>query len=323
MQPKRKRIAILNDYQRVALSFADWSSLDAEVVPFHGDFTDETELLEALTDFDVLCVMRERTPLRRNVLKKLPRLKLIASTARGNASIDMEAASELGIAVSWTDHPAYGASELCWALIMAATRRIPTEASALRSGGWQTQVGMDIHGRTLGVVGLGNFGKAVARVGRAFGMNVIAWSQNLDPAIAAEEQVQAVDKLTLFREADIVSIHLVLSDRTRGIVGGDEIALMKPTALLVNTARGPIVDEPALVEALMANKIAGAALDVFEQEPLPEDHPFRHLPNVLATPHIGYVTEDTYRMFYGQTVQNIAAWLAGTPIRTVLPALRK
>jgi phosphoglycerate dehydrogenase-like enzyme len=266
-------------------------------------------VIERLRPFDVVCVMRERTPLPREILQQLPNLKLIASTGPRNASIDSQAAIDLGIAVTATGYDSTPTIEFTWSLILANMRGIDREAASLKAGGWQTGLGSNLRGKTLAVVGLGNIGKEVARIGFAFGMKVIAWSQNLTEETASAAGATLVDKQTLFREADIVTVHLVLSGRTRGLIGASEFALMKPTARFVNTSRGPIVDEAALVEALQARRIAGAAVDVFDVEPLPRDHPFRKLKNVLATPHIGYVTEDLYRTFYGDAATSIVKWL--------------
>jgi phosphoglycerate dehydrogenase-like enzyme len=253
--------------------------------------------------------MRERTPLSREILQQLPRLKLITSTGPRNASIDMQAAAERGILVTATGYDSTPTIELSWALILASARHLAWEVDSVRHGGWQTRIGVNLRGKCLGVVGLGNIGKEVARIGLAFGMTVIAWSQNLTTEIASTAGATFVDKHTLFREADIVTIHLILSRRTTGLVGAAELAFMKPTARLINTSRGPIVDQAALIEALRARRIAGAGLDVFNAEPLAAHHHFRTLDNVLATPHIGYVTEDLYRTFYGDAADSIAAWL--------------
>jgi len=307
------RIAVLDDYQGVALSMADWSVLDgrASVTVFNDHIADIDALVTRLLPFDIVCVMRERTPMTRAVMERLPKLRLIASTATRNASIDVKAAEERGIQVVHTGYSSVPTIELTWALILAGARHLVDENSSLRGGGWQRFIGEDLGGRTLGLLGLGNIGSAVAQIGQAFGMTVIAWSQNLtaDRAAAAGAVLVAKDKL--FRHADIVSIHLVLSGRTRGLVGEAELALMKPTARLVNTSRGPIVVEADLLEALRKGKIAGAAVDVFDQEPLPLDHSFRSLPNLLATPHIGYVSRGLYERFYQDTVDNIAKWLDG------------
>jgi phosphoglycerate dehydrogenase-like enzyme len=305
------KIAILDDYQDVALRLADWSDVrrHAEIIVFNDHAGEPSAVIERLRPFDVVCVMRERTPLPREILQQLPNLKLIASTGPRNASIDSHAATDLGIAVTATGYDSTPTIEFTWSLILANMRGIDREAASLKAGGWQTGLGSNLRGKTLAVVGLGNIGKEVARIGLAFGMKVIAWSQNLTEETASAAGATLVDKPTLFREADVVTVHLVLSGRTRGLIGRSEFALMKPTARLVNTSRGPIVDEAALIEALQARRIAGAAVDVFEAEPLPADHPFRKLENVLATPHIGYVTEDLYRTFYGDAASNIAKWL--------------
>jgi phosphoglycerate dehydrogenase-like enzyme len=305
------KVAILDDYQDVALRLADWSGVRrrAEITVFNDHLADPAALVERLRPFDVVCVMRERTPLSRDILQQLPRLKLIASTGPRNAAIDMRAAAERGIVVTATGYESTPTIELSWALILASARQLAREAASVRDGGWQTRVGANLRGKYLGVMGLGNIGKEVARIALAFGMTVIAWSQNLTREIASAAGATLVDKEALFRQADIVTIHLILSRRTSGLVGAAELALMKPTAWLINTSRGPIVDQAALIETLQARRIAGAALDVFDVEPLPADHPFRRLDNVLATPHIGYVTQELYRTFYGDAAASIAAWL--------------
>jgi phosphoglycerate dehydrogenase-like enzyme len=313
------QVAILDDYQGVALAMADWSRIRerAGITVFRDHISDPVQIIARLSPFDIVCVMRERTPLPRAVLEKLPGLKLIASTGQHNAAIDMAATRDLGITVCGTRSSSTAAASLTWALILAHLRNLPAETASLRNGNWQVTVGADVNGKTLGVLGLGRIGSLVAQVGRAFGMDVIAWSQNLTADATDPLGVRLVDKDDLFRMADILTIHLALSDRTRGIVGRRELALMKPSARLVNTARGSLVDEDALVEALRTQRIAGAAIDVFDVEPLPRAHPFRTLDNVLATPHIGFVTEDTLRTFYSQTVENIKAWLDGAPIRVL------
>jgi phosphoglycerate dehydrogenase-like enzyme len=305
------KIAILDDYQNVALKMADWSAPSgrAEITVFNDHVADTSALVVRLLPFDVVCVMRERTPLPREVLQHLPRLKLIASTGSRNASIDMGAAKELGITVTATGYRSSPTIELTWALILASLRGIVYENNSIRNGGWQKSVGQDLSGKILGVVGLGNIGGQVARIGLAFGMKIIAWSQNMTSEIAEAAGVRLVSKDELFRQADIVTIHLILSGRTKGLVGAAELGLMKPTSHLINTSRGPIVDEPSLIKALRSHAIAGAAIDVFDEEPLPAEHPFRSMDNVLATPHIGYVTEGLYGTFYGDTVANITAWL--------------
>lgn len=305
------KIAILDDYQNAALKMADWAALSgrAEITVFNDHVSDPSALVERLLPFEVVCVMRERTPLPREVLQHLPRLKLIASTGSRNASTDMGAAKELGIAVTATGYRSSPTIELTWALILASLRGIVHENNSIRNGGWQKSVGQDLSGKILGVVGLGNIGGQVARIGLAFGMEIIAWSQNMTPEIAEAAGARLVSKDELFRQADIVTIHLILSGRTKGLVGAAELRLMKRTSRLINTSRGPIVDEASLIKALRSHAIAGAAIDVFDQEPLPSEHPFRSMDNMLATPHIGYVTEGLYRTFYGDTVANITAWL--------------
>src|SRR5580704_11904107 len=308
---ERFRIAVLDDYQHVALSLADWSVLDgrATVTVFNDHLADSDAVVERLQPFDIVCVMRERTPMTRTIIERLPKLRMIASTGTRNASIDLKAAEERSVQVVHTGYTSAPTIELTWALILGSARNLVAESASLRSGGWQQTVGDDMAGRTLGVLGLGNVGGAVARIGAAFSMKVIAWSQNLTNERAAEVGAALVSKDELFQEADVVSIHLVLSSRTRGLVSAAELALMKPTARLINTSRGPIVVEADLVAALTDKKIAGAAIDVFDQEPLPPDHPLRALPNLLATPHIGYVSRGLYERFYQDTVANIRNWL--------------
>jgi phosphoglycerate dehydrogenase-like enzyme len=310
-KPKRFRIAVLDDYQNAALSLADWSVLDerATVTVFNDHLADSDAVVDRLQPFDIVCVMRERTPMTLTIIERLPKLRVIASTGGRNASIDLKAAEERGVQVVHTGYTSAPTIELIWAVILASARNLVAENASLRSGGWQQTVGDDMAGRTLGLMGLGNVGGAVAKIGAAFGMKVIAWSQNLTTERAAEVGATLVSKKELFREADVVSIHLVLSDRTRGLVGAAELALMKPTARLINTSRGPIVVEADLIAALTEKKIAGAAIDVFDQEPLPLDHPLRKLPNLLATPHIGYVSRGLYARFYQDTVANIRRWL--------------
>jgi len=305
------KIAVLDDYQNVALSMADWSALDgrAAITVFNDHVADPDAVVARLQPFEIICVMRERTPMARAIIERLPNLRLIASTGPANASIDLAAAGERGVQVVHTGYWSAPTVELTWALILADARHLVTETAAVRGGGWQQSVGEDLNGRTLGLLGLGNIGSAVARIGKAFGMNLIAWSQNLTAERAAAADAVLVPKEELFRQADVVSIHLVLSRRTRGLIGAPELGLMKRTARLVNTSRGPIVDEAALVDALRKGELGEAAIDVFDQEPLPSNHPFRQLPNVLATPHIGYVSRSLYQRFYQDTVENIRKWL--------------
>ena len=305
------KVAILDDYQSVALQTADWSPVAAraEITVFTDHVAEPDDLVARLEPFDVVMVMRERTPLPRAVLERLPRLKMIASTGPFNASIDMEAATARGIHLSTTGGSVASTVELTWALILAGARNLVREAVSVRDGGWQTSVGLELSGRTLGILGLGRIGSRVARIGAAFGMTVIAWSQHLTPEAASEAGAAHVDRDTLFGTADVLTVHMKLSDRSRGLVGARELAAMKPTALLVNTSRGPIVDESALIGALRARDIAGAALDVFDTEPLPEGHPLRILDNVIATPHIGYVADRPYGIFFRDAVAAISDWL--------------
>ena len=313
------RIAVLDDYQGVALSMADWSPVgeDAEVVPFAYHLAGEDEAVRALADFDVVCMMRERMRLTGDVIARLPRLKLIIFTGPRTDAIDLEAAADRGIPVCNTaSRPGVApAGELTWALVLACARNLPAEFANAREGRWQTTVGTELHGKVLGLLGLGSLGAVVARYGRAFGMEVIAWSQNLTDARAAEQGATRVEKDELFARSDVLSIHLKLSDRSQGLVGARELSLMKPTAMLINTSRGPIVDEAALLDALRGRRIAMAGLDVFDTEPLPADHPIRALDNAVITSHIGYVTGEAYRNFFGGMVEDIAAWRAGAPIR--------
>ena len=316
------KVAVLDDYQGVALRMADWSSLsaDVEVQVFTEHLSDASDLVSRLRDFEIVSCMRERTRFGSNVLSRLPNLRLLVTTGRGNAAIDLDAATDLGIVVCGTDGLGYPTAELTWGLILALLRNIPQEVAAVRGGRWQTAVGDDLNGKTLGILGLGRLGSRVAAIGRAFEMSVIAWSQNLTADVATQHRAILVSRDELFARSDVLSIHLVLSARTRGLVGERELGLMKPTAYLINTSRGPIVDESALVSALQARSIAGAGLDVFDEEPLPKGHALRRLDNAVLTPHIGYVSRDTYEVFYGQTVQGIAAYLAGRPTRVLNPA---
>lgn len=311
----RMKIAILDDYQNAAMSFADWESLDADIAVFTTPFADSDEVVRRLAGFDVLVAMRERTGFPAEVLERLTDLRLLVSTGPVNAAIDVAAARKLGITVCGTGYVSHPTAEHTWALILGAARNLLDEADSVRSGGWQVSVGTGLHGKTLGVLGLGRLGSAVARVGQAFGMTTIAWSQNLTAEKAAEYGVRAVTKEQLFAESDVLSVHLVLSERTRGLVGAAELRSMKPSAILVNTSRGPIVDEDALVAVLREKRIRAAAIDVFDTEPLPADHRLRSLPNALVTGHIGYVTRELYETFYKDSVEDIAAFQAGNPIR--------
>lgn len=312
------RIALLDDYQGVALKMADWSPLHAHAIAVFCDHTEEENALVArLHDFDIVVAMRERTPFPRPLLERLPKLRLLVTTGRRNASIDMSAATRLGIVVSGTRGSGTSTGELTWGLILALLRNIPLEDRAVREGQWQRTVGVGLEGKTLGVIGLGNIGAQVARVGQAFRLRVVAWSQNLTAARAAEGGATLVSKEELLRTSDIVTIHLVLSPRTRGLIGAGELALMKPTAFLVNTSRGPIVDEDALARALNQGAIAGAALDVFDREPLPPGHSLLTAPNTVLTPHIGYVVRENYQTYFADVIENIQSLLSGSPVRVI------
>ena len=314
------RVAILDDYHGVALSMADWGTLPPEcrVQVFRDHLTDLDALADRLRDFEIVTCMRERTPFGRDLLERLPNLRLLVTTGMRNAAIDLEAATARGVVVCGTaGGPEGPPAELTWGLALALVRHIPREDVATRRGHWGTTVGMSLEGRVLGVLGLGRLGAKVARVGVAFEMSVIAWSENLTAERAARCGAALVTKDALFARSDIVTIHVQLSERTRGLVGARELGLMKPTAYLVDTARGPIVDEPALVDALRARAIAGAGLDVFDREPLPPDHPFMRLDNTLLMPHAGYVTEEQYRIRYRDTVEDVAAYLRGAPLRVL------
>ena len=314
------RCAILDDYQNAALAMVEWGAVagDLEIEAFADHVGDEDALARRLAGFAVVVIMRERTPFARALFEKLPDLKLLVTTGSTNPSIDLEAAADHGVVACGTgslDHPT---AELTWGLIIALVRRIPLEDANLRAGGaWQRSVGVDLKGKALGIVGLGKLGVQSARIARAFGMEVLAWSQNLTARRCVEAGAALASKDTLLGRADVVTVHTNLSRRTVGLIGRRELALMKPTAYLVNTSRGPIVDEGALIEALRDGTIAGAALDVFDREPLADDHPLRSLENTVLTPHLGYVTEDNYRVFYGLAVEAIRAWLDGAPIRVL------
>jgi phosphoglycerate dehydrogenase-like enzyme len=307
------RIAVLDDYQGVALKLADWSAVKqrAEVTVFQDHVSTDKEVIERLKPFDVVCVMRERTPLTREIISALPKLKLISSTGPGNASIDLNAAADHGVEVRHTRYMSSPTIEFTWSLLLSAARDIPRQHLSLRNGGWQTSIGADLRGKTLGILGLGSVGSGVAKVGLAFGMNVIAWSQNLDSQTAEAQGVKRVTRDELFSMSDFLSIHVRMSERTKGLVGKAELALMKPDSFLINTSRAPIVDEEAIVDALTAERIARYAVDVFAEEPLPANHFFRESPRVFATPHIGYVSENLYKWFYIDTVQNVEQWIAG------------
>jgi phosphoglycerate dehydrogenase-like enzyme len=314
------RIAVLDDYQQVASTSADWGALPAgaEVTFFSDHLDDEDAIVQRLRDFDVVALMRERTPFPRSLIERLPQLRLIVTAGMRNASLDIAAATEHGIAVCGTDGGSgFATAEHTWGLILDLARHISVEDAAVRAGRWQSTIGTDLRGQTLGVLGLGRLGSAVAKVGLAFGMDVIAWSQNLTTERAVAVGVTRVERSELFVASDILSVHVVLSDRTRGLIGAAELAAMKPTAYLVNTSRGPIVDEAALIAALHSGQIAGAGLDVFDREPLPDGHPLLSAPRTVLTPHIGFVTEQTYREWYASMIEDIRAFLAGVPIRVL------
>lgn len=314
------KVTVLDDYQRVALSSADWSSVatraEISVVDRH---LDGEALVDALADSEVIVLMRERTAVPSTLLDRLPALRLIVTTGPFNAAVDVGAAVQRGIVVCGTGGDVQPTVELTWALILGLARSVAAEDTALRAGGWQTEVGTGLSGKTLGIVGLGRIGRGVARIASAFSMETVAWSQNLDPEEAAARGVKPVSKTELFASSAVVSIHLVLSERSRGLIGRAELETMRPTGLLVNTSRGPIVDEEALVDALTQGRLAGAALDVYDTEPLPADSPLRRAPRTLLTPHIGYVTRELYSRFYREVVEDVTAYWDGSPIRVIEP----
>ncbi len=317
------RVSILDDYQGVALAMADWAPIRSRGIDIAVErfpFVDEDAAVRALADSEIVCAMRERTPFPKSLLDRLPKLKLLITTGMRNASFDIETLKAKGVTVCGTGGPGGGnedTAELAWGLILGAARRIAEDHALMRQGGWQTRIGHRVAGKTIGLLGLGRLGSAVARVGIAFGMKAIAWSQNLTAEKAAAQGVERVEKDDLFRRADVLSVHLVLSPRSRGLVGAREIGLMKPSAILVNTSRGPIVDTDAVIAALKAGRLAYAGFDVYDKEPLPADHPLRSAPNVILTPHIGYVTDENYRSSYPQIVENILGFLDGKPVRVI------
>lgn len=325
------RVAILDDYQQVALASADWSGVRerAEIYVFTSHIARTEALVSALEPFDVIVAMRERTPFDAERLGQLPRLRLLVTTGMSNPSIDVAAAAARGITVCGTGSVSSSTAELTWGLILALLRHIPTEDRWMKQagraggaafgvgGGWQQTVGTGLDGKRLGVIGFGRQGRRVAEIGRAFGMQVVAWSQNLDPAAAEQAGVSPVSKPELFASADVVTVHYKLSDRSVGLVGAAELALMKPSAVLINTSRGPLVDSGALLAALRSGGIAGAALDVYDEEPLPLSSPLRTAPNVVLTPHLGYVTDEAYRVFYGDAAEDIVAFASGSPVRVL------
>jgi D-3-phosphoglycerate dehydrogenase len=316
----RCRVAILDDYQNVALKLADWAKLghQVDITVFDKPFVSSDEAVYALKEFEIVCAMRARTQFNREVLTALPNLKLLLTSGMRNAAFDMDAAKERGITVCGTGGFGNATASLTIGLMLELTRHIGLENARMHAGEpWQITMGEDIEGKTLGVVGLGKLGTKVAAIAKTLGMNVIAWSQNLTPEACAAAGVSYATKEDLFATADIITIHLLLSRRSRGLIAAADLARMKPTSYLINTARGPIVDEAALLDVLQKRKIAGAGLDTFGQEPLPVDHPLRRLDNVVLTPHLGYVTAENYRRYYGDMVEDIAAWLKGAPVRVM------
>lgn len=314
------RLAILDDFQNVVLSVSDWSAIEdrVEITVFDDHLDEVSEVARRLEPFEIVVVIRERTKFPRALLEKLPNLKLLVTGGMRNRGIDLAAAGEFGVTVCGTESLGSPTSELTWGLILATVRNIPAQVQAVHDGGWQLGLGPGLEGKTLGVIGLGRLGTAVARVGLAFGMDVAAWSQNLTNERCAEHDVRFVATLeALLAQSDIVSIHLVLSDRSRGTIDAEALSHMKPSAYLINTSRGPIVDEDALIEAVKGGKIAGAGLDVFDIEPLPADHPYRNTAGIVATPHLGYVSRENYQKYFDQGIENIDAWLKGAPIRVM------
>jgi phosphoglycerate dehydrogenase-like enzyme len=312
--------AILDDYQNAAMGLADWSPVakDVEIKVFNKPFVDQDEAIKALQGFAIIVGMRERTPFPRKMIEALPNLKLLITTGARNNSFDIKACAERGVTVCGTGSVGSPTTGIAFGLMLELTRRIGFENARLKAGeAWQVTIGRDLEGLTLGILGLGRLGQRSATVGKAFGMNTIAWSQNLTAEKAQAAGAQLVSEEDLFRKADIVTIHLVLSDRSRGLVGAKELGLMKKTSYLINTSRGPIVEEKSLIAALQAKSIAGAGLDVFDVEPLPLDHPFRKLDNVVITPHLGYVSEQNYRKYFPDIVEDIRAWLDGNPVRVI------
>ena len=317
------RVALLDDYQGVVLEMADWNTLprETQIQVFRDHLADIDAVAERLKDFEIVVIVRERTPFGRALLERLPNLQLLITKGMLNAAIDLDAATDLGIMVCGTGGFGYPTAELVWGLIIALLRHVPREDAAIRQGLWQTTVGLTLEGKVLGVLGLGQLGSRVATIGAAFGMSLIAWSQNLTAERATQFGATLVTKDELFAQSDILSIHLRLSDRTRGLVGTHELSLMKSTAYLINTSRGPIVDETALVQALQNRVIAGAGLDVFDQEPLSSGYPFKRLDNIVMTPHLGYVTKEGYQVFYGESVEDITAYLLDKPVRVLNPSV--
>jgi phosphoglycerate dehydrogenase-like enzyme len=319
--PTLSRLAILDDYQGVALQLGPWDRLPKElaVEAFRDTLTDQDALARRLAPFDALLIMRERTPFPAALLERLPNLKLLITTGGRNRSIDLAACAARGITVCGTGNFGHPTVEITWGLILNLARRLPQEMASLRAGCWQSGLGHTLEGKTLGVIGLGNLGSRVAKVGAALGMKLIAWSQNLTAERAAAVGAERVEKEALLERADVVTLHLILSERSRGIIGAAGLARMKHSTLIVNTSRGPLIDQAALIAALAEGRIAGAGLDVYDQEPLPPGHPLLTAPNCLLTPHLGYVTEENYRAYYQGAVEAVLGYLAGSPVRELKP----
>jgi phosphoglycerate dehydrogenase-like enzyme len=315
------RLAVLDDWEGAAGDFVDWRAElpEAEVTVFTDHLDDEAELAERLAPFDAVMLMRERTPVTAALLRSLPKLRLIVTTGMRNRALDLDAAAGLGVLVCGTQGLQWAAPELTWALILALARDIPRADASMRAGRWEPTVGIDLHGATLGMVGLGRLGGQVASVALAFGMSLIAWSPHLTAERAAAHGAALVGKRELFERSDVVSVHMILADSTRGLVGAAEIAAMKRSAVLVNTSRGPLVDQDALLSALADGRIAGAGLDVYDQEPLPAGHPLRSAPRAILTPHLGYVTAGTFASFYREAARDVRAYLDGSPVRVINP----
>ena len=312
------RCAILDDYQNVATKLADWNIPGVEVKVFNDFFPDQKAAVAALKGFDIVCMMRERTPFLKPTLEQLPDLKLLITSGARNASIDLDYAAERGITVCGTGAAGQPTAELAIGIMLELARKIGYENARMKAGvPWQSTLGIEVGGKTLGLLGFGKLGSKVGEVGKALGMKLIAWSQNLTEEAAKAGGATLVSKEELFRQSDFLSVHLVLSPRSRGLVGAKDLGLMKPTAFVITTSRGPIIDEPALLSVLGQRKIAGAGLDTFDVEPLPVDHPLRKLDNVVLTPHLGYVSQEGYKIYYTQMVENIKAWMAGSPLRVV------
>ena len=315
------RLAILDDYQDVARGMGPWGRLPGSlhITVFHDTLKDEAALAERLQPFDAILAMRERTPFPAALIKRLPRLKLLMTTGEKNRAMDVACAQAQGITVCGTPSTGAPTVDIAWGLILNLLRDLPAQQASLRAGGWQTSLGTSTEGLTLGILGLGKLGTRVAKVGQAFGMKVIAWSRNLTAEAAAAVGATRVEKAALFAQADVISLHLVLSESSRGIVGTAELGAMKRTGVIINTSRGPLIDQAALVAALREGRIGGAGLDVFDEEPLPPNHPLLACPNTVLTPHLGYVSTQNYHTYFKGAVETIEAYLAGKPIRVLTP----